>query len=284
MSEYGALLQRIDDLERERDESWRGQIGALRQEFEDLNKDFFLEVAAGRVAGTSCVNKFGENPTVASGATEDIWDGSVAYVFPTTATITHIRAATNTASMRGLLIEMQGLDANWDLVVQNATLNGADSTTEVALTDVGVNLIRVFRLKVIANVVGDSAVWIGATGVAAATANAIIQAGNNQTLMAIYTIPNGKTGYLTQYYRGFVKVTGATPDSVEFNLWAADRDNSYEFQLKHSSAVQNDAGAPVHPFQPYVKFTQKTDLKMTATSNGSGSHVHAGFDIILVDN
>ena len=242
-----------------------------------------ISIAAGRtvhlseVAGK--VNKFGENPTVASGATEDVWDGSIAYVFPATALMTSLSQTVDQAAMRGATIEAQGLDASWNSVTQTKTLDATLTTNVVAW---GTPMIRCFRMKVLADVVSTSPIRCHNAG--ETVDYAIIQTGNNQTLMAIYTIPNGVTGYMTQYYRNFTKISGATPDSVEFSLWAADRDNSYEFQLKHRTAVQNDAGAPVHPFIPCASFTQKTDILMTATSNGAGSKVHSGFDIILVTN
>jgi hypothetical protein len=245
-----------------------------------------LLIAMGAVEGSFAVNKFGENPDILAGTTEDVWDGGAVagghYVFPTTASITHIRQATDQVGTDGgATIELQGLDANWDLVVQTADLDAADTTTEVLLTT---PLIRVFRKKVLANVVLSADVWSGATGMVAATANSIITAGKNQTLMAIYSVPAGYTAYMSSYYYSVVNSTNKTPTSTEFALWAADRAAGYEFQLKHEVAIPINGPGNQHYFNPPVRFTEKTDIRLSAEPIDQPAYVHAGFDLTLIKN
>lgn len=247
-------------------------------------KSIMLEIPRGNISGMSSVNKFGRSTAITTGNTWEIWDGNMAYAYPTTATITHIRTAADTPAMDGLVVEVQGLNASWDLTVQNATIDAATSTaTEVEL---GTPLIRVFRMKVLSDVVTTNDIWVGATGVAAATAKAIIKTGNNQTLMAIYTVPNGKTAYMTNYYTT-VNPGGGAPTTFNVRLWASDRANSYAKQLKHIQGVSANVGAygrMQHPFNPYYKFTQKTDIFLTGSPTGASVDVSAGFDLILIDN
>ena len=241
------------------------------------NYKFCLAVSRGLVPGHGWVNKFGANDLIADGATETIWDGSTTYTWPTSASITHVRSAVDSVITRSVSMEVQGLDTNWDLVVQDVTTDAADSTTEVAL---GTALRRIFRVKIEDDTAMDQAIWVGPTGFA--TQQAIVQAGNNQTLMAIYTVPNGKTAYMSSYYGDAVKVTNKTPNSVDFRLWVADIPNSITFQLKHSRATA--AGGFQHYFDPPLKITEKQDIKMTATPEGDDTSVHSGFNLTLVDN
>ena len=244
-------------------------------------RDFNLDIPAGLVNGKSSVNKFGRNAAVASGGTEEIWDGSAAYVFPATALMTSMSQTADQVAMRGATIEVQGLDASWNLTVQTKALDASDTTTAVTLDTA---LIRVFRMKVLADVVSDQDIRVHNVG--ETQDYAIIQAGNNQTLMAIYTVPNGKTAYVTNYY-ATVNPGGGAPGTLDVKLWASDRDNSYAKQLKHSKGVSADVdayGQFQHFFYPYNKFTQKTDIYITATTSGAAADVAAGFDIILVDN
>ena len=180
------------------------------------------------------VNKFGENPDIGVGTTEDVWDGGGTYSFPAGATITHIRSAVDSATTQGMTIEVQGLDIDWAAVTQTKDLDGSDSTTEVIL---GTALRRVFRMKVLEDAVADQDIWAGDDDFVVGAANAIIQAGNNQTLMAIYTVPAGCTAYMTQYYADNETDGTRHPASVRFKLWVADRANTYEFQLKHQRAI-----------------------------------------------
>jgi len=102
-----------------------------------------------------------------------------------------------------------------------------------------------------------------------------------------YTVPAGKTAYMTQYFCDNVPSASRSPDSVEFRLWMADRNNAYEFQLKHSRAIPLAGDGFIHTFNPYMKITQKTDIKISASVTGGvgdDGHPHAGFDLILIDD
>ncbi|MGV7235817.1 MAG: hypothetical protein ACQ9ET_06095, partial [Nitrosomonadaceae bacterium] len=173
-----------------------------------LTPDPMLNIAAKAVPGIGQVNKFGSSPTIDAAATWEIWDGSRAYVWPTTASITHVRAAVNSAVTRSVTVEIQGLDANYAQVTQTKATDATDSTTEIELDT---PLRRVFRVKVLDDTAMDQAIWVGADPIAAADASAIIQAGNNQTLMAIYTVPAGKTAYITNYYFDYVRTAAQDP-------------------------------------------------------------------------
>ncbi len=242
-------------------------------------KDLMLEIAAGRVSGVSGVNKFGANTAVGNDATEDIWDGQGTYIFPTTADITHISQTSNDAPMYSAVIELQGLDENWELTVQTKALHFSDTTT---LIELDTPLIRVFRMKVLADVV--AAEDISATNSAGTSSYAKMLAGNNQTFMAIYTVPAGKTAYMTDYYADYVRTPARDPDSVEYHLFVADRLNGYEFQAKHAKGIPKQAPGFEHHFKPYMKVGERSDIKITATANNSSAHVHAGFNLVLEDN
>jgi hypothetical protein len=238
-----------------------------------------LRISRGIVPGHIGINKFGGSPSVASNTTEDVWDGQGTYSFPSTADITHLSMAADQVAMRGETIEVEGLDADWNLVLQTKTLNASNTTTAVALNTA---LRRVFRMSVLANVVADQA--LHAKNVGAGITYATIVAGNNQTLMAIYTVPAGKTGFLTNYYADVVRITGADPKGSDFRLWVADRANGYEFQLKHAQAASDASHKVVHHFRPYLVVTEKSDIKITAKPIGAAAEAHAGFDLYLVDN
>lgn len=242
-----------------------------------------LDVPAGNVPGQSSVNKFGDNPTLAASATEAIWDvSSATFNYPATADATHIHQLVDDATMRGATIEVQGLDTNWDLTVQTADLDGSDTTTLVALTTA---LRRVFRIRVLENIVAAEVIEV--TNAGDTTIYGQIIAGNNQTMMATYTVPNGKTAYITNYYASLNKDSGGGDPDVVIRMWHQDNENGYAPQIKHKRGLDSNAtSAFEHNFNPYYKVVAKTDIYLTA-QNLSGSataDVSAGFDLILVDD
>lgn len=244
------------------------------------NSDFMLEVARGNVTGFSQVNKFGENQNIASGTTEDIWDGGGTYVYPSTADITHVSMAADQVAARGETIEVQGLDTDWALTVQDLTLDASDTTTAVALTTA---LKRIFRMKVNANVVLDQD--LAAHNVGDTQDYAIILAGNNQTLMSLYTIPAGKTAYVLKFYASQSRAAAKDPDAINIRSWARDNVNGYAFQLKHSLNLSSGGVTTFERiFGVPLKMAEKTDLRMTAGAVGQSAWVSSGFDLVLVDN
>jgi hypothetical protein len=240
--------------------------------------DYGVEVPSGALRGHSSINKFGRNTAVASGGTEEIWDGSAAYSYPATALMTSISQTADQVAMRGATIEIQGLDANWALVTQNATLDGTLTTTVVTLTT---PLIRCFRMKVQANVVSDSPIRVHNAG--ETQDYAIISIGYNQTQMAVYTTPASTKAYVTNYYAAHNPTVGQTFTSNEIAVWGRDNANSYEKQLKHSFGVPAD-GHFQHRFYPYYAFGEKTDIFITSSPVSAAADVSAGFDLILVQD
>ena len=241
-----------------------------------LTNDDNLEIARGNIDRLSVVNIFGSNTSSADGAEEDIWNGGGTYSFPATALITSLSQTADQAALRGGTIEVQGLDADWNQVVQNKNLD-LTLTTNVVTLDTP--LIRVFRARVLENVVSASPIRVHNAG--ETVDYAIINTGDNQTLMAIYTVPNGKTAYMTHYFCDYGRDIVKDPYSIDFRLMASDRLNGYAFQIKHKKGLPKQASGFQHDFKPYNKFTERTDIKMSSIADGAAAHVHGGFDIIL---
>jgi hypothetical protein len=236
-----------------------------------------LLIAQDKMPGVSGINKFGSNPASAQDTQEDIWDGSAAYSYPATALMTSMSQTAHQAAMRGKVIELQGLNGSWEPVTQTKALDASDTTTVITLDT---PMIRVFRMKVLADVVGNQNIRCHNAG--ETQDYAIIRAGLNQTAMAIYTVPAGKKALILDYYGDAVPTVALGPSSVNFKLWVADRGNSYEFQMKHAKGAWSGA-AVAHSFQLPIAVPEKSDIKMTALSNDKASEVHAGFDLVLVN-
>lgn len=234
--------------------------------------DFYLNVSKGLVPGHSIVNKFGQNDALNSSTYEDIWDGGGNYIYPANGTnpITKL-VAHNSADTE--LIEVQGLDINGDLVTQTKTLTGLTAVT------LDTPLWRVFRLKNVGT--SDLVDDVCAINDGDTIDYACINNGNNQTLMALYTIPNGKSGYLYQGTNNLSGVTRAVAASGK--LWM--RPYGLVFQLKKTFGVNSEGNSFIRLPAPLPgKIPAKTDIRVSAIASANGVSLNTTFDILLVDD
>ena len=249
-----------------------------------------LSIAEGNVTGKTFIHKFGNAPDFdATDGDVTVWDGAddgttwenMVYDYSTSADIQYI-SSTDAGDTQ--TIEVQGLDSDYNIVTQTKDLTGQTSAT------LDTPLIRVFRMKNnnstdLAGHVFCSTSTAGAGGVpTAANVRAIIQPGNNQTLMAVYTIPAGKTGYMRDWY---ASTSGANKNS-NYTVKVFAKPFGGVFQMKHISAL-NETGTSYikHDYTEPEVFAEKTDIeiRMNVLAGGTtAAAVSAGFDIVLVDN
>jgi len=245
--------------------------------------DFNLDVSRGAVSGTSGVNKFGRNTDVDQ-AVEAIWDGGGTTNYTPTGTWSATAeidyAVSSSASDTGT-IEIQGLNSSWAFVTQTVTLTG---TTAASL---GTNLIRVFRVKNTSATaaVGTIQVGVGSTTSAFTAANlrAQITIGYDQSLMALYSVPLGKTAYLTNWSASLNKGTGPTSGGVDVILWARTFGGVFRVQDTKSLLVVGTS-ADRKDYNPYPSYAAKTDIVITAIASANDYDVSAAFDLFLVDD
>jgi len=256
--------------------------------------DFSLKLGAGKIYGHSYIHKFGNAPDFDTGdGAVDVWSGAndagidaMSYTYSATADIGIL--SSSSASDTGT-VSVQGLDSSWNLSTTTYTLNG---TTDVDMSATGTDLIRIFRIKntgssdfvgtVYARINGSTAT----AGVpdTASEARALVEIGTNQTLMALYTVPNGKTAFLDEFYASSAGIKKTATYQVD--LFA--RPTGEVFQLKHRRSFDDSttAGTMKH-YHVQEKFDAKTDLAVRVnalTGAVTQANVSAGFDLTLVDD
>jgi len=248
-----------------------------------------LAIAEGKVTGKSRINKFGyaSDFNEADGFVT-IWDGAedgepyeaMNMTYSTTADIDYLVAQDNGDTQE---IEVQGLDANFDLVVQTKTLTGQ---TPVALDTV---LIRVFRMKNNSSTdcanhvfcyVSAGTTVTGGIPQDGGKVRAIIHGNENQTEMATFTIPNGKTGYMRSWY---ASTAGAKKDS-NHTIKILAREFGGVFQLKQRRNFNSEKGLDPQPYDTPPSYPAKTDIEMQADTDRDGVGLSAGFNVVLSDN
>lgn len=220
-----------------------------------------IPIASGSVTGHTHINKFGYSDSILNLST--IWDGSNIYTYSTSAGA--VTVASSSSSDAGAVIEVQGLDASYHLITQDITIDGTGAT----------NLIRVFRARVKTPATGET----GNVGIISVNIGgqlrAKILAGKGQTLMAVYTVPAGKTGYL-------LNLTTSVDKNVDviYKLLARPIDDG-GFNIKGQFGT---FGTPIdHNYPIPLVFPEKTDIEIQADA-GSACGGGATFDLILIDN
>ena len=237
----------------------------------DFTRPFYLDVADNKVVGHSFMSKFGQNPAMAIDTPEDIWDlgGDYPYSQNGTAPITKVDSSSGSDTGK---VEVQGLDIGGNLVVQEATLTG---TTPVTLTT---PLWRVFRLKNTGTT--DYVGTVQAVNSADNVTYAQIAIGNNQTLMALYTIPKGKRGFLLSGSASMVGKTSAYVIDGHFYM----RPYGGVFQLKNTFGLSSVGTSYfLHDYPIPLPISELTDIRVRAESSKADGVMNATFDILLID-
>lgn len=225
-----------------------------------------IPISSGDVTGYSHINKFGYSDDIQTLST--IWDGQNIYTYSSSAGLVTVESDDSGTGDDGAVIEVQGLDSSYNPVIQDITISGATGTGTT-------NMIRVFRARVKTPAAGEST-NVGNIDIDIGGAlRAKILEGKGQTLMAVYTVPAGKTAYL-------LNLTMSVDKNVDaiFQLMIRTFDDG-ALNIKGQFGT---FGTPFdHQYPIPLRFTEKTDIEVRADA-GSTCGGGSTFDIILVDN
>jgi hypothetical protein len=163
------------------------------------------------------------------------------------------------------VVEVQGLDTNYDRQKEYVVLATAASV------DTSNSYIRVFRAKVVhAGSSGFNEGIISIKNNAETNTLAAISLGQNQTLMALWTVPDGFTAYLTNLY-------ASTSSSKATEVYLYVRPFGSVFQVKKLITIFEGASQLFYDFP--LNIAQRSDIAIRAATAGGGGEVSAGFDL-----
>ena len=244
---------------------------------------FELQVARGQISFHEFVHKFGFYDSVTTSLTT-IWSQGGVYSYLSAASTLYISSSSTDDAAAGTgarTVTVSGLDNNFDEKVETVTLNGQSGVELNGGTWMRVN-------RIVVNTAGSGGanagiLYVGteATPSSGVPTNkyATVAAGDNQTLMMIYTIPRGYTGYVTQ------KDVSASSSAGKFAILSlVARPFGGVFNVKDRVLSSQGYSSIVYPYP--LKFTEKTDLEIRAKADSAGGSVtvSAALDIILIQN
>lgn len=229
------------------------------------NEPFELQVSRGHISYHEQFLKYGYNPLIVN-VEETIWDVGGEYSWISSAAPLVVTSASG-ATDAGVTGVVQGLDNNYQEISEAFTLNGSGTYTTSA------SFYRVHRAYVTGATApaGNINITIGATTYARITA------GENQTLMALYTVPAGHSLYISNGTSTHGTDTSGAFMTVRFKI----RSEGSVFR----TAIKVDiiGGELVFPFEYPLRVPEKTDIQVTAIcSKNQNNAVSATFEGILV--
>lgn len=239
----------------------------------------YFDIAQGNIPGYKTRHKFGRNPSVSTAGFEAIWNGGSEYTGfnateAETVTITSSDDG-DTADGAGLrTIRLYGLGPDGKEQKEDIVLNG---TVAVTSTKEYIRLDTARGLTAGTNKYNIGSIVI-AQSVTTANIFAVVPAGYNSTMIAAYTIPSDKIGYITSQ-RAALANKNAASAAVRLQVRAPGT----VFTVAGEAAL-NSAGTTlaVIDFAVPQKIPPMTDIFIEAYAS-SDVAITAFLDIILVD-
>lgn len=234
------------------------------------DEQFDLNVSRGKVRGASTLHKFGATPSQSTNTTATVWDkGDTLYPWSAFDTPGVLVGAQVGAGDNGKIVTIIGLDNDWNEIEEDFTLSSTGTVTG------NKTFKRVFRgfVKTGTTNVGQLNFSRGGTQVLR------IIAGLGQTLMAIYTIPDGYTGYL---YQG-TSSAQAGADATGF-MMVRYNTIGQAFRVGHTFEVDGDGGQYFYKFAFPIEIPQHSDIDIRLTTRSNNGRYTAAFDMLLIKN
>jgi hypothetical protein len=243
---------------------------------------FELQVARGQVSYHTSQFKFGFNSDI-DDTEETVWAQGGLYSYLSSASVLKVSSSSTADTSAGTgarTVQLYGLDADYNEINETVTLNGQ---TAVNTTN---SFLRINRMVIRSAGTGGQNAGVVYAGTGTVTSGvpankyATIAVGDNQTLMAILTVPAEHTAYLLQK-----DLTVATAQNNKYaTVWLVARPNGEVFQTRDKHALDNNV---LH--QKYdipLKFEEKTDIEIRCIGDSSGADiaVSASLEIVYIKN
>jgi len=255
-----------------------------------IRMGFGEAASAGLIGSITAVNKFGRNQD--SDTSEDsIWDGSdlggpirCFDVIGTTAAALYLSSDDENDAAKDVTI--QYLDANWDAQEVIVTLGAASAGGTLFVQIGSETIMRINRMfatdtALVGNIyAGTDDVDDGTDGIPDTILTELVAAisiGENQTLQACYTVPNGFVALLSEFCTANLNV--AANATATFRIRAAVEGTV----ARTKELLETEEGVfQCTQHNPPIPFEEKTDIELTATMSANNAKASGTFDIILI--
>lgn len=226
--------------------------------------DYLKAIGLGLVPGHSIITIKGKNPDV-DNVREDVWEVGGTYVFPSdvgiSMKIVSSSASDASAGTGARTVDVNYLRAGFIPATQRVTLNG---TTPVVLTDT--DIIRINGLHVMT--VGSNGVPVGNLSLVDNATGTItygyISVGLNASRQCVYTVPAGKTLFITRW---------------DVHEGASSGSHFTEILLRSTTSEDGELTPGVFHIRSevsgdnFIKCVAQSDVKISAMSDAANANV-----------
>jgi hypothetical protein len=245
------------------------------------NEPWELQVSRDQISWHKRLFKFGNNADI-NGSLETVWSHGGLYVYPTSAITMKVSSSSTDDTALGSgarTVVVQGLDGDYNEITETVALSGQTAVNTVK------TFLRVFRAFVLTAGNGGTAagtIYVG-TGVVTAGVPATVYAeiflGDNQTTMAVWTVPAGYTAYVDA-----VTFSAASNNASQYVL-GKFMARTFGGVFRNAADITVNSNVFRYDWEYPIVFPEKTDLEARAIAlSGTNFYITASFELIYIKN
>ena len=231
---------------------------------------YLYSIAEKVIDGHDALLKFGTRTSVSANTPSSIWEGNTdLYAYMTTAQQLKVVSSSASDTLAGTgarTLFLQGVDGSHNEITETINMAGLTTVTTVN------SYFRIYRAFVVT--CGTAVTNVGKITIrnnAATVEQAVINAGDGQTLMTLWTVPIGKIAYLLSGTFSSDSNKGARVSMFTRQL---DGGTLYPWQIKYRAFVFS--GNNEFNFHIPFRIPAKTDIEVRVNTPASAGTTSAG--------
>jgi len=249
-----------------------------------INDEALISYARGKAVTESdvlnayLVDKSGatENLGITAATMSTVWSGTGLYPWTTftgTGAKLYIKSLTNDPKVQGKSVTIEGLDSNYDILLETVTLHPTDTTTAVSTTNNFYRINRIYLSGANTNSLPhdyDIEVRYGSAG---GTLVSKFTAPWGRGQNCFYTVPRGYEAFILSLNGNSGKM-----DEITSSLWFHPYGGTWTLQ----KSFKFISGTFDHNFRTPLRITEKSDIEIRAFALVESSRIGTEFQILVL--
>ena len=237
-----------------------------------LNTTYAYQIAEGNIANHSSWFKIGYTGTVAANVESDIWSGTGVYTFPTSGIQMSVRSSSlldndNSGSTGAASVIIYYLNSNFIEYTETLALDGTNWVDTVATNIYRINGFRIIQTGSLGKSIGNITLVNKTTRT---VVYGYITAGYNRGRNSCYTVPAGKTLYITQFVSSYA-YSHNTSHYARIYMRATENEGirTPGIFYPYTEVIASNSSVPVTLEIP-AKIVEKADIKVSIIADYAG--------------